>query len=73
MKIRKNSSLWIATWNHRGGYQAPTQYVEVTLDYNMGKEKACLIVLEMAKKQSRLSDFPKSWSCRVTNLSGLWV
>lgn len=58
-KPQKNL-LWRAEWCHRMGYQAPTQEV-----WAKTKKEA----IDMAKKKSRLGDFPKSWSVKLTDIT----
>jgi hypothetical protein len=65
--------LWRVDWNHKSGYQAPVKFIEVNLPEHLSKEKARILVIKLAKQQSRLGDFPEKWSCKVSNLSGLWA
>ena len=52
MKTELSVRLWRVEWNHRNGYQAPSQYVEA---------KTRKEVTEITLK-SRLKDFPEQWS-----------
>lgn len=45
--------LWRVEWNHRSGYNAPSTFVEAKT-----KQEA----IQLAKKESRLGDFPEQWS-----------
>lgn len=54
MKTSSNSRLWRVEWVHRSGYQAPSQYVAA---------KTRMLAIRLAKSNSRLGDFPESWSC----------
>ncbi len=60
--LKQRRRLWRAQFVHRDGYTAPRFYVETLLpDY----EKAKVEAIKAAKDQSRLGDFPKSWSVKV--------
>ena len=59
MNTKQKRPLWRVDWNHRNGYQAPYQFVEAK------KKKEAI---ELAKQSSRLADFPKSWSFKLTKL-----
>lgn len=52
MKMRKQRWLWRVNWVHTNGYHAPTRTVEA---------KTRREATELAKKSSRLADFPQSW------------
>jgi hypothetical protein len=51
--------LWRVDWFHRSGYRAPSQYVEA---------KKIREAIMLAKDQSRLADFPESWSCHPVEI-----
>jgi len=59
MKTKQNRPLWRVDWYHRAGYQAPYQFVEAKKRKDAAK---------LAKAGSRLGDFPKSWSFKLTKL-----
>lgn len=54
--------LWRVDLTHKMGYQAPSLYVETT---TYERPKAELEALNLAKKLTRLSDFPNVWHIEV--------
>lgn len=54
MKTQTKILLWRAEWTHRDGYQAPYQLIWAETRKEATK-----------KINSRLSDFPKSWSYKL--------
>lgn len=59
MKTELSVQLWRVVWNHKNGYQAPSQYVEA---------KTRKEVAEIAN-ESRLKDFPEQWSYALVPLN----
>lgn len=59
--------LWRVDWFHRDGYQAPYQLIETKKNSNRAFVKR--EAHAKAKKASRLADFPKFWSYRLTELN----
>ena len=59
MNTKQKRPLWRVDWYHRVGYQAPYQLIEA-------KERKEAI--KLAKKASRLGDFPEVWSFKLTKL-----
>lgn len=59
MNTKQKRLLWRVDWYHRAGYQAPYQFVEAKT-----KKEA----IKLAKEASRLGDFPKIWSFKLTKL-----
>ena len=57
--------LWRVEWCHRSGYQSPTYYVETTRQAVAAER---LDAIAIAKTKSRLADFPKVWSIKLTKL-----
>jgi len=64
-------SLWKVELTHQMGYQAPYFFVETNYVVVSNKSKHVNIereelqALDLAKKRSRLSDFPQKWTIRV--------
>jgi len=52
MKMRKQRWLWRVNWVHANRYQAPAMIAEA---------KTRTEATELAKKSSRLADFPQNW------------
>lgn len=65
--------LWRVEWVHRSGYLAPHYWVEV----KVGRDKNGKVCekatrrngVKAAKQRSRLGDFPKTWYCRITDVT----
>lgn len=67
MEYKTQQLLWRVTWIHRSGYPSPTYYVEAKRGKN---EKECRKnAVKTAKTKSRLADFPKTWYCKVTDVT----
>ena len=69
--MNKHRKLWKVVTTHQMGSHAPTFFVEtnyVTLKSKStreNKEVDELMALRKAEEQTRLSDFPESWTIRV--------
>ncbi len=69
--MNTNRKLWKVVSTHQMGSQAPTFFVETkygilrSKSTRDNKEVEELKALEIAKQQTRLSDFPESWIIRV--------
>ena len=69
--MNTHRKLWKVVQSHKMGSQAPaffveTEYVTVkSKSTKENKEVEELMALRKAEKQTRLSDFPNSWTIRV--------
>lgn len=64
--------LWRVEWVHISGYRAPHYWVEAKAEFRRGHYEEKLSrknAVKAAKQRSRLSDFPKVWSCRITDVT----
>ena len=69
--MNRNRKLWKVVLTHQMGAQAPAFFVET--EYGILKSKSTrdnkeveeLMALRKAEEQTRLSDFPESWTIRV--------
>jgi len=75
MTIRK---LWKVVLTNKIGAQAPSYFVETeyvaikTKKASDNKEAEYLMALKEAKKRTRLSDFPESWTIDVVDTKRRW-
>ena len=65
--------LWRVDWVHTSGYRAPHYWVEAKIGRDeKGREemkKSRRNAIKVAKEKSRLSDFPKTWSCTILDVT----
>lgn len=64
--------LWRVDWIHRSGIRAPHYWVEAKAVYKRGQydEKSSRKnAVKAAKERSRLGDFPKTWYCKITDVT----
>lgn len=66
VKIPK-TLLWRVTWIHRNGYSSPIYWVETNNQRDNSRNRKAAV--KEAKLKSRLADFPKTWYCRVTDVT----
>ena len=74
--MNTHRKLWKVVSSHKMGAQAPMYFVET--EYRTVKSKSTrenkeveeLMALRKAEKQTRLSDFPNSWTIRVQHQEG---
>jgi hypothetical protein len=71
--------LWRVDVTNILGYQAPSFWIETETHVNLTREKAEQEALKLAKEQTGLGRFPKTWRITVTHLenyfqlNGRWV
>jgi hypothetical protein len=69
------NSNWQVDSTHQMGYQAPTYFVETSYvvvsskSKQENRENERKQALALAKKMTRLSDFPDKWEITVTKLT----
>lgn len=59
MNKSSKQRLWRVSWVHISGYRAPSVYVEA---------EKMVAAIKLAKDKSRLSDFPRFWSCHPVDI-----
>lgn len=74
MMITNNQTrLWRVEWIHRSGYLAPHYWVEAkvgrTKNGQIDEKETRRNAIKEAKKRSRLADFPKTWYCRIYDVT----
>jgi len=72
MNQNKQIRLWRVEWVHKNGYRAPHYWVEakvVIRKGNVNEKETRKNAVKAAKQHSRLGDFPKTWYCKITDVS----
>jgi hypothetical protein len=73
MVITNQTRLWRVEWIHRSGYRAPHYWVEAKIGRNkegkVDEKQTRRNAVQAAKQKSRLGDFPKTWYCRITDVT----
>lgn len=73
MVISTQMRLWRVSWVHRSGYQAPHYWVEAKIGRNkqrqVDEKETRRNGIKAAKLRSRLADFPKTWYCKIEDVT----
>ena len=73
MVTNNHTRLWRVDWVHRSGYRAPHYWVEAKIGRNkygqVDEKETRRNGIKAAKLRSRLADFPKTWYCKIEDVT----
>jgi len=72
MVTNQQIRLWRVDWVHTSGIRAPHYWVEAKVGRKLGRideKESRRNAIKVAKEKSRLSDFPKTWYCQITDVT----
>lgn len=70
--MNHKSRLWRVDVTNILGYQAPSFYVESSNPGTQTREKAEMDAIKLAKDNTALSRYPKTWKITVTHLENMF-